>query len=79
MLVLESASPPIQLTLILQFVATRRVSLLPNNKAQSTSLQHLRRHEARITDVLDTDRQLLAARDELDANRVDTAIAVIFS
>lgn len=46
-------------------------------KARDLSEQSYKAGSITLTDVLDADRQLLAARDELDANRVNTARAAV--
>ena len=46
-------------------------------KARDLSERAYRAGSITLTDVLDADRQLLAARDELDANRADAARAAV--
>jgi NodT family efflux transporter outer membrane factor (OMF) lipoprotein len=46
-------------------------------KARDLSEQAYRAGSITLTDVLDADRQLLVAKDELDANRADTARAAV--
>jgi NodT family efflux transporter outer membrane factor (OMF) lipoprotein len=46
-------------------------------KARNFSEQAYRAGSITLTDVLDSDRQLLTARDELDANRADAARAAV--
>ena len=46
-------------------------------KSRDLSEQSYKAGSITLTDVLDADRQLLVARDELDANRVDTARAAV--
>lgn len=46
-------------------------------KARDLSEQAYRAGSITLTDVLDADRQLLAARDELDANRADAARSAV--
>lgn len=47
-------------------------------KSRSLSEQAYRAGSITLTDVLDADRQLLTARDELDANRADAARAAVY-
>ncbi|QZP32177.1 TolC family protein [Pseudomonas sp. DR48] len=46
-------------------------------KSRNLSEQVYRAGSITLTDVLDADRQLLTARDELDANRADAARAAV--
>jgi outer membrane protein TolC len=46
-------------------------------KARDLAQQAYRAGSITLTDVLDADRQLLAAQDELDANRADAARAAV--
>jgi outer membrane protein TolC len=46
-------------------------------KARDLSEQAYKAGSIALTDVLDADRQLLVARDELDADRVNTARAAV--
>lgn len=47
-------------------------------KSRNLSEQAYRAGSITLTDVLDADRQLLTARDELDANRADAARAAVY-